>query len=110
MEKWKNTVLSTVEHLLGRHPEIVLNIVNMYRTYLSNQVADFHKNTIAHGPLKGLKLHSESHWGNSDRGVMILGLYEQEILESLSHIGPQYTNFIDLGAADGYYGIGELVC
>ena len=40
---------------------------------------------------------------------MILGLYEQEVLESLTNIPKKYKTFIDLGAADGYYGIGVLV-
>ena len=40
---------------------------------------------------------------------MMLGLYEQEVLESLTNIPTKYKTFIDLGAADGYYGIGVLI-
>jgi hypothetical protein len=40
---------------------------------------------------------------------MLLGLYEQEVLNSLINIPSDYRTFIDLGAADGYYGIGVLV-
>ena len=40
---------------------------------------------------------------------MLLGLYKQEVLKSLKTIPKKYKIFIDLGAADGYYGIGVLV-
>ena len=38
-----------------------------------------------------------------------LGLYEKEILEFIENIEDgQFTNFIDIGAADGYYAVGIL--
>jgi hypothetical protein len=40
---------------------------------------------------------------------MLLGLYEQEILASIIDVPSKYNTFIDLGAADGYYGIGALI-
>ncbi len=40
---------------------------------------------------------------------MLLGLYEKDVLDSLQNIPKKFTTFIDLGAADGYYGIGVLV-
>jgi len=40
---------------------------------------------------------------------MLLGLYEQELLESLCSVPRRYTTFVDVGAADGYYGVGVLV-
>ena len=64
--------------------------------------------TVAYGPFKGLKFSSDAWWGR-ERASMILGLYEQEVLESLTNIPKKYKSFIDLGAADGYYGIGVLV-
>ena len=64
---------------------------------------------VAYGPFKGLKFPSGNWWGTGDRAGMILGLYEQELLRSLTDIPGRYKAFIDLGAADGYYGVGVLV-
>jgi precorrin-6B methylase 2 len=41
---------------------------------------------------------------------MLLGIYEQEVLDSLTRKPATYRVFIDVGAADGYYAIGVLVC
>ena len=41
---------------------------------------------------------------------MLLGIYEQEILDSLTRKPAAHRVFIDVGAADGYYAIGALVC
>ena len=40
---------------------------------------------------------------------MLLGLYEKEVSISLQNIPDRYKILIDLGSADGYYGIGTLV-
>ena len=53
---------------------------------------------------------SRDHWwGGSDRAAMLLGIYEQEVLNSIMSVSSKYVVFIDLGAADGYYSIGSLV-
>ncbi len=65
--------------------------------------------TVRYGPFAGLKFPSASQWGVTDRGSMLLGLYEQEILESLAKTPKDFRTFIDIGAADGYYGVGVLV-
>src|SRR5580658_8922647 len=54
------------------------------------------------------------HWldnprrGRSEQGVIILGLYEQEVLENLVGAPARYRVFVDVGAADGYYAVGLL--
>jgi hypothetical protein len=63
---------------------------------------------VRYGPFKGMKLTEERWWG-IDRAGMLLGLYEQEILESLLTVSKDHRIFIDLGAADGYYGVGVLI-
>jgi hypothetical protein len=40
---------------------------------------------------------------------MLLGLYEQEVLRSLTDFPEKYSTFINLGAGDGYYDVGALV-
>ena len=47
--------------------------------------------------------------GGSDRAAMILGIYEEEVLNSIMSVPNKYDIFIDLGAADGYYSIGSLI-
>jgi hypothetical protein len=39
---------------------------------------------------------------------MILGLYEQEVLENLVEAPAHFRVFVDVGAADGYYAVGLL--
>jgi len=62
---------------------------------------------VGYGPLKGLKLTDNAWWGAPDKASMLLGLYEQELLQALtSKPLTERSYFIDIGAADGYYGIG----
>lgn len=79
------------------------------RLKISNKLSEMYDSTVVNGPFRGFKIPRESWWGAADRGSMLLGLYEKEILESLASTPKQYSQFIDLGAADGYYGVGVLV-
>jgi hypothetical protein len=79
------------------------------RIAINERVDNLFSSTVAYGPFKGLKFTDEYWWGKTDRASMILGLYEQELLDALRTIGPAHRIFIDLGAADGYYAIGVLV-
>lgn len=65
--------------------------------------------TVHYGLFHDLQLTTDSWWGGADRSAVLLGLYEKEVLDSLTHIPKKYNTFIDLGAADGYYGIGVLL-
>jgi hypothetical protein len=51
-------------------------------------------------------LASDSWWSAGDRGSMMLGMYESEVLEVLHGWKGHADVFIDVGAADGYYAIG----
>lgn len=89
-----------------------LGILNEYKKRVSDSISVLFQNTVAYGPFRGMKMTNDFHWGNgADQGTMLLGLYEQEILNELETFKTQgkYKSFIDLGAADGYYGIGVLV-
>ena len=79
------------------------------RIFLSNKLNKEFDGVIRYGPFKGFKFGEKSWWGLTDRANMLLGLYEQEVLRSLQTIPKKYKTFIELGAADGYYGIGVLV-
>ena len=80
------------------------------RLRVSKEVFEMMNGVVGYGPLKGLKLADDAWWGAPDKASMLLGLYEQELLDVLTSkplINKSY--FIDIGAADGYYGIGLVM-
>ena len=80
--------------------------MGLYRRRLSQQVFARFGGVIQHGAFKGMQWLDDPRWGRSEQGVIILGLYEQEVLESLLSAPCQYRVFVDVGAADGYYAVG----
>jgi len=77
------------------------------RLRVSKEVFEMMGGVVAYGPLKGLRLSDDAWWGAPDKASMLLGLYERELLDVLvSEPLTKNPNFIDIGAADGYYGIG----
>lgn len=100
---------SLIELVVGRRPELHDYLIELKRKKISDLVSLHHGSTVAYGPFKGLQLSELSHWGGADRGTMVLGLYEQELLGILSALAPRRETLIDLGAGDGYYGVGALV-
>lgn len=78
------------------------------RYRLSQRLAATFNSTVAYGPFAGLKLDTNSWWGAADRGSMLLGLYESEVLSWMDSARSGRSILIDLGAADGYYAIGAL--
>jgi hypothetical protein len=76
---------------------------------ISLEVFDMVKGIVRYGPFAGLKLERDAWWGCLDLGSQCLGLYELEILNFVAHMKRgQFSTFIDIGAADGYYAIGML--
>ncbi len=47
-------------------------------------------------------LSKDYWWLGSDKGAILLGIYEQEVLNSIMSIPKKYNVFIDLGPANGY--------
>lgn len=82
--------------------------VEKKRKLLSQQLSQKARHTVQYGPFRGMKFAAQDWWGGADRGAMLLGLYEKEVLQSLMHTPAERDVFIDLGAADGYYSIGAL--
>jgi hypothetical protein len=83
--------------------------IKKQKIILSNKIDKSFNSTVRYGNFKGLRLSSETWWGVADRASILLGLYEKEVLESLANIPSRHQYFIDLGAANGYYGIGVLI-
>lgn len=78
------------------------------RFRLGQRLSEKLDHTVAYGPFRGLVLSDTSWWGAADRGSMLLGLYEQEVLSKLSELSSGRSTLIDLGAADGYYAVGAV--
>ena len=78
------------------------------RQRLSAEINQKFDSTIAYGSFKGFKFAKNSWWSKHDRGSMILGLYEKEIIEILLNTSKERSVFIDIGAADGYYAVASV--
>ena len=99
-----NSVISRLKYKFGYKDPI-----ERRRKQLSVAVSQLLNSTVSYGPFRGLKFCSDSWWRTSDRASMLFGLYEKEVLESLTNIPKKYKTFINLGAGEGYYGIGVLI-
>ncbi|MEP4038503.1 hypothetical protein [Pseudophaeobacter sp.] len=78
------------------------------RWRLAREFDEMFNSTIGYGVLKGFQFSPNSWWSKHDRASMILGLYEKEILDALSELSKSKSVFIDVGAADGYYGVATV--
>ncbi len=101
IKRWSNSIAK-------RFPIVRATMVEQHRNLLSTKVKNIHDSVIKYGPFQGFKLSNDAYWGAADHGTMILGIYEQEILNEITKENNKSV-FVDLGAADGYYGIGVLI-
>ncbi len=76
------------------------------RLFLARSLFDHFGGTVAYGPMKGFRLDPESSWNAADLGSKMFGLYEQEVLGLLEKRRGDKDILVNLGAADGYYGVG----
>jgi len=76
---------------------------------LSNQIDMLLGSTVKYGPFTGLCLENQHSWLPHNRGNMLLGLYEKEVVSNIVTSSQQKDYFIDIGAADGYFALGVLV-
>lgn len=64
---------------------------------------------VKHGPFKGL-IYPDFISHGSTIFPKILGCYEKELHEIISHIGEKkYSEIIDIGSAEGYYAVGLAI-
>jgi hypothetical protein len=83
-------------------------VVGLYRRRLSRTIFANLNGVVRYGPFAGLRWLDNPRWGRSEQGVMMLGLYEQEVLTNLVGAPDRFRVFVDVGAADGYYAVGFL--
>ncbi|MCA3416170.1 MAG: hypothetical protein INF84_16355 [Roseomonas sp.] len=80
--------------------------VEARRLMLGKLIYNRLRGMVSHGPLKGFRLNENQIWGQGDLGPKLLGLYEQEVLERIVARRKKWECIINLGAGDGYYGVG----
>jgi hypothetical protein len=77
------------------------------RAEITSFVASQTDATVQSGPFEGMRLCLRSSWGDGDIAPKLLGVYEQELHDTIYKFSPNdYTEIIDIGAAEGYYAIG----
>lgn len=92
------------QNFIGSRPDLV-----QHRYFLGQEISQRFNHTVRYGPFAGLKFAADSRWSAADRGSMLLGMYEKEVLDAYARYAVHCDAFIDVGAADGYYAIGGLV-
>lgn len=92
------------QRLLGRSEDPIVARQMM----LAKQLDDLFHSTVQYGPFSGLRLSGDLWWGKTDRSSMLLGTYEQEVLQAITHLPQSRDLFINVGAADGYYAVGMV--
>ena len=85
----------------------VPNEIQRTKTKVLNVLLNKHNHKIAYGPFKGMKLNSINWWSKNDLITKILNVYENHVLEKLIYFSKKKKlDFINIGAADGYFSIG----
>jgi hypothetical protein len=76
------------------------------RKVLGRQLHEAFGGEVQQGALKGLKLGPEPTWARADLGPMLLGTYEINVVKQLRRLSEGRSTLVDVGAADGYFGVG----
>ncbi len=92
----------------GRRVGVRADWLENHRGRLSEIVFRRCAGMVRHGPFAGMKLLKDASWGAGDQGSMLLGFYEKEVSESLLEVPECYKTFVDIGAGNGYYGVGLI--
>lgn len=77
------------------------------RAELTALVYDRTQGHVYQGPFKGMKILHKFSWGDGDCASKLLGLYESELFDNIETVIAQEPDtVINIGCAEGYYGIG----
>jgi len=63
---------------------------------------------VRYGTFKGLKIPTNLIWAKNDLASILIGFYEQQIIEWIAEREIDFLNLIDVGSADGFYLAGIL--
>lgn len=76
------------------------------RASIGESLREKYGNTVRHGPFKGMQLADSPHFSKGGAAAKILGHYERHVAERLVALADPGTDFIDVGAADGFFAVG----
>jgi precorrin-6B methylase 2 len=102
-------VLLRVKIMISLNNRVGILGAEIRKMQLSNQIGMLLGSTVKYGPFTGLCLENQHSWLSFNRGNMLLGLYEKEVVSNIVTSSQQKDYFIDIGAADGYFALGVLV-
>ena len=85
---------------------VTAHSVEMRRIFISRYFYAKFGGKVQRGPLKGFALDDNPAWGPGDLAPKLFGLYEQEVLAIIERQKGARRTLVNLGAADGYYGVG----
>lgn len=88
--------------------ELATEAAELKRIVISQRLWNETGGIVKHGLLKGYYLGERATWRPQDNAAKLLGLYEQEVCELIGRIAPGRSTLVDLGAADGFYGVGLI--
>ena len=86
--------------------DITAHAVAVRRILVSRFFHERFAGVIQRGILEGYKLEEDSSWAPGDLAGQLFGLYEQEVLSIIEDVRTRRHTLVNLGAADGYYGVG----
>lgn len=69
---------------------------------------DLFDGTVAYGPFAGLRLQKGQYWSHNDVTAKLFGLYERQVTDRIIALSNDTGIFIDIGAADGYFGVAAV--
>jgi hypothetical protein len=75
------------------------------RHYLSQFLREKTESIVQRGILKGYQI-GPSHWAEAAVGAYLLGTYEVQVCALLNRLAAPGRVLVDIGAADGLYGVG----
>lgn len=77
------------------------------RAELTQVLAQSFNNTVQAGPFAGTTISLQRNWGDGDIAPKLLGVYEQELHESIEQIIESKPEIvINVGCAEGFYAVG----
>jgi hypothetical protein len=90
----------------GSFARISSTAVEARRVFISRYFWENLDGKCRYGLLRGFKLDDDPSWGAGDLAPKLFGLYEQEVLQLLTDLRGRHRFLVNLGAGDGYYGVG----
>jgi len=82
-------------------------LIEQRRSVILNWLYQQTKGSVLYGPFKGMKISPNVCWGDGDTGGKLLGIYENELFDSIQEVIETNPDVVvNYGCAEGYYGVG----